>query len=248
MKLLVIILCLFSERFLIHGIAHQRFNWFSQYQRYIMRHASHNKLFNNFIIQWMMIILPLVLALIIILFLFGNWLWGLVGFLLNIIIFYYCLGPDNAFYPPAAELLKRGENPAQPYFERVNSQLFTPVFWYLLLGPVMLFFYRINFLMDESAPYAGLARKINSILEWIPARLTALCYLLAGHFQNGLAIYKQMFISGLNKNRELLGETGIAAARNAEENVSLPQAEQLVEQALIIYLAVFAVLIIAVWL
>ena len=87
----------------------------------------------------------LIAALIIILFLFGNWLWGLVGFLLNIIIFYYCLGPDNAFYPPAAELLKRGENPAQPYFERVNSQLFTPVFWYLLLGPVTLFFYRINF-------------------------------------------------------------------------------------------------------
>ena len=248
MKLLVIILCLFSERYLIHGISHERFTWFSSYQDKVAKYAAKYKFTDSLWVNWILLIMPLIILTAIVLYLFQSLLWGLLGFLLHLFIFYYCIGPDNAFYPPAAELIKRGENPAKSYFERVNGQLFSPIFWYLLLGPLMVLFYRMNSVASGRKQIAPLCSKISSILEWLPARLTALSYLLAGNFQGGFFVFKKYAGSNLDSSTVLLGETGVAAVGNTDEPVSLPQAESLVEQSLIIYLAGFSVFIIATWL
>lgn len=249
MKLLVIILCLFSERYLIHGIAHERFRWFPQYQRTVIGFLEKYAVLNILWVRWIILLAPLLVVVALALCLLQSLFWGLLVFISHLFIFYYCIGPDNAFYPPAGELLERGENPAKPYFQNVNSQLFTPIFWYLLLGPLMLVFYRLNTQLSSNQPYSSFSEKLSAVLEWVPARLTAMSYLLAGNFQRGFGVFKNYIFSSIASNKALLGDTGLAASDdNSEGLVSLPQAESLVEQSLIIYLAGFSLFIIATWL
>ncbi|MCC5791121.1 MAG: hypothetical protein JJT82_00725 [Legionellaceae bacterium] len=250
MKLLVILLCLFSERFLVHGLSHVRFRWLGAYTEKMTTMLPDYAVLKKPLSQWIIVLLPLLLALAAVLYLTDAWLWGLVGFVVNLIVFYYCLGPDNAFYPPAAELLASGNEPASPYLANVNPQLFAPVFWYLLLGPVFLLFYRLNDLLRHYPAYNPYASITAAGIEWLPARITSLCYALAGHFQKGFSPFREHLWTPIGNNAQILQATGLAAIHpdDPDKAVNLPQAEELVEQALMVYLVLLALLSIAVWL
>jgi len=248
MRLLVILLCLFFERFLVHGISHERFAWLDKFRRRILGFCEHYMMLQHPIVEWFLLWIIPVGALVFVLCITDGWLWGILSFLLNIVVFYYCLGPDNPFYPPAAEFLQKGESPAQPYFESINHQLFTPILCYLILGPSVLFFFRMNKLLSQGEMHNSIAEKVSNVIEWVPARITALTFMLAGHFQNGMRFFRTYILSSPRSNQKLLSSVGIASIEEAGEPVSLPRAESLVEQALVIYLVGCAVITIALWL
>ncbi|CEK10930.1 CobD/CbiB family protein [Legionella hackeliae] len=251
MKLFVIVLCLLSERYLVHTVSHNRFYWFSSYFAAISQklRTTDASLLSQISILLAVVLPPIILAWVIF-YIFGHIIFGLIGLLLNLIIFYYCLGPQNPFYPVRAEGEDQdNEGVVGNYFAKVNGQLFAVIFWYILAGPLGVLLYRLISLCQEQLPTMHLSRIITNLLEWIPARLTVLLYLLVGNFQRGIHFFAQAFFSAPEKNDTLLSTGGLLAARtNDNEPVPMPYAESLVEHALIVYLVFLALFTLVSWL
>lgn len=251
MKLFVIVLCLLSERYLVHAVSHTRFHWFNSYftqlsQRFQTKDTS---VLHQFLIL-IAVVLPPALICWLIIYLFGNLMFGFIGLLLNLVIFYYCLGPQNPFYPiREAEETENNEMAAGSYFSKVNGELFAVIFWYIVAGPIAIIIYRLISLCREQLTTATIAQTITQILDWIPARITVLLYLLVGNFQKGIHFFVQMFFAVPEKNDTLLSNGGLLAARiNENDPVALPYAENLVEHALIVYLVCLALFTLVSWL
>lgn len=258
MKLLVIILCLFSERYLIHNVSDKRFFWFSKYfEAMTSKLKNHEISFVNQALSLSFVIVPLVILCACLLFILGPILWGVVGFVLHLIILYYCLGPENPFYPIKNDPIKPHQEEVNPnyevavgeYFSKVNGSLFAVIFWYVILGPIGALFYRLASLCQEYVMTGLAAKKLTDILDWLPARLTALCYLLVGNFQRGINLLIGQFFSAPQENKLLLERVGLLAVKSHDKDkVMMPQAENLVTHAVILYLLFLAVFTLISWL
>ena len=246
MELFVFVLCLMCERFLVHVSKHPRFDWFLGYANRVVL-SLHTSFSAPVILSC--IILPILLCVILIFSVVGNVLFGLLGLVLNIIIFYYCIGPVNPFYSAhvaPAELLT--DSDIGEYFTQANGQLFAVVFWYLMLGPVMVLAYRLISLAQRLASTHRLALKLINILDWLPARVSALLYLLVGNFQLGFRYYCKHFFTAPKANSVLLHHCGLAAIY-ADDHVkqTMLHAETLVEHATIVFLVLIALCTMAAW-
>lgn len=147
----------------------------------------------------------------IVLQLFGGWLFGFAGMLLQALILAYALGRVNLFEQLQAYLqawrsgnIQSAYHLAQKDFDldvefEVDSrnslhrkvcqgllyqwfeQVFVIVFWYLLAGPLAALFMRLLSLYERREP-AKTGLQLLHVLEWLPARLLALTFAIAGNF------------------------------------------------------------------
>lgn len=258
MKLFIIVLCLLSERYLTHHAALYRFNWFPYYTQSLLSRFPQHSITHAWLLL-LVVVLPILLITGIVLWLLQFILYGFFAFLLHLIIFYYCLGPDNIFYPvttaTAASVTDPNSQTLEPnadvkrYLAAANSQLFSVIFWYIVLGPLTILLYRMVSLCQKEMRLEPAAKIVTDIIEWIPARLSAILYLLAGNFQYGFRYFLTMFLKAPNQNNRMLGQTGLYALHSGGEEhlFALPYAQQLVEHAMIVYLVLLALLTIAAW-
>jgi AmpE protein len=250
MKLLVVVLCLLSERFLIHTASYQRFYWFGDYCLFIKNIIDKDSFFTN---PWMILaatVLPIILVTSIIYFLLFHILFGFLGLIFSIILFLYCLGPQNAFYPVSAP---SSESSAKTlvgdYFAQVNRQLFSVIFWYIVAGPIAVLTYRLITLCRDISSISQQANQVTNIVEWIPARLSSLLFLLVGNFQRGFLLFTGLFFSKPELNSQLLSTCGLQAVRTSEsDEIPLPVAESLVEHATIVFMVLIALFTLVAWL
>lgn len=250
MKLLVILLCLLSERFLIHAVFSQRFNWFGEYASTLTSYVKNYDFFKN---PWLMmgaLIFPILAPIAIVYGLFSDVLFGFSGLVISIIIFLYCLGPQNAFYPISnSNIAETNKTQVENYFFLVNRQLFSVIFWYIIMGPIVTLAYRLITLCRTIDAISPQANKLTDLLEWIPARITVLFFLLVGNFQRGFVLFTKLLLSGPDSNSQILGGCGLQAAKTQEsDEVSLVVAENLVEQAVIVFMVLIALCTLVAWL
>lgn len=246
MKLLVIVLCLLSERFLVHASSHHRFHWFSTYAQMTEKRLAQMSFTAS---PWLMlafVLLPIVLATFIVLYLFGNWLFGLIGLALNLAIFYYCLGPGNPFYPVRHTEKEESEDDAGHYLAQVNGQLFAVTFWYIVFGPLAAIVYRLISLCQSQQAVKTQAIWLTNILDWIPARLTILLYLIVGNFQAGLRCFSKKFLAVPDENHVLLSTCGLESLGD-NKHITMLHAERLVEHAVIALLVLLACFTLIAW-
>ncbi|CAM3084106.1 inner membrane protein AmpE [Legionella steigerwaltii] len=249
MKLLVILLCLLSERFLIHTMSYQRFYWFPDYYQKIKGFANKHSMFSNPWVLLALIAMPIVVLVLIIYLLLHHVVFGLMGFLLSLIIFFYCLGPQNVFYPISQSDTKDNQELLGDYFILVNRQLFSLVFWYIIAGPIVALAYRLITLCRDFDSIGEQANEVTDLLEWIPARLTTLLFLLVGNFQRGFSSFARYFLAKPDLNSSMLRECGLLAVRtNETEEVPMTVAEGLVEHAIIVMLVFIALFTLIPWL
>jgi AmpE protein len=249
MKLLIIILCQLSERYLVHQVSLSRFYWFSTYYNTICQRFSPQQQAKPGLILTTVVV-PLLLLFWLSLFIFGHLLYGFVGLLLQLLVFYYCLGPDNPFYPVRRETDEEdNEAFVGHYFAEVNGQLFAVVFWYIVAGALGVLFYRLVSLCRGQEVTAKTATWITNLLDWIPARITVLLYLLVGNFQQGFQFFVQKLLSSPEHNKELLSRGGLLAAQTiANDPIQIPYAESLVEHAMVVFLVFLACFTLVAWL
>lgn len=250
MKLLVIVLCLFSERFFVHVSSHHRFNWFSAYGKAVEQRLSRVSFLSSPWTILTLMLLPIFLIFAVVYGFCSNALFGLVGLVLNIVVFYYCIGPRNPFYPVHASTTETAsnENEVETYLVDVNSQLFAVLFWYIVLGPFALLLYRLVSLCRSFGVVGHKAFWLTNLLEWLPARMTALLYLLVGNFQAGFCHFSKLLLTMPLNNQALLGVCGQEALSSSEEESRvMPQAERLVEHAVILLLVFLAFFTLVAW-
>lgn len=243
MELLVIVLCLLSERFLVHKRAHHRFHWFIAYGNRVLSFIPNYSAW----VKVALIILPLLLFVAAVMYSVDHVFFGVLGIVLNIVVFYYCIGPVNPFYPVHSKPVDHlTDEDIGQYLVQANGELFAILFWYLVLGPVGVLAYRLISLSQGLTTIERQAENALNLFDWLPARMTALLFLLVGNFQSGYQHFSQLFFSALGKNRDLLSVCGLAALDNNEKKTML-HAENLVEHATIVFLVFVAFCTIVAW-
>lgn len=130
-----------------------------------------------------------------------------------------------------ADELERIQKVEEGVCVQANNRLFAVVFWFVVLGPLGAWAYRVTDLIRRRAVFTA-AREpqqpdspaalihdaavlLHGWLAWVPARLTALGYAAAGHFDAALGAWRaptEHNDRGLPAyNEDLLARVGIAA-------------------------------------
>ncbi len=119
---------------------------------------------------------------------------------------------------------------------QANNRLFAVIFWFILTGPLGAWIYRVTDLIrrravfnaarDEQADSSAAnvrdaATTLHGWLAWLPARLTALGYAAAGHFDAAIAALRapdeEQHDSRSEQSDHLLARVGVAALALQDE-------------------------------
>jgi len=277
MKLLIILVAIGLEKYAQIGGLLKRFLWFDTYLQSIEKLFSKQQRFLQSWLAVFVIVLPIVITVGLIYWLIQDFAFGLVGLLLNLFILLYCLGPDDLYHQLRCTLRGEHDDACEKtLFEQVpktvqlddshklsqaililaNERFFAVIFWFILLGPIGAVTYRLTVLLRHRAENNHLelascgreAVRLQQLLDWIPARFTAILYMVVGSFQAGIKQWCQCFFSGLGNNIYLLQQCGMAALGNGrEESESALAALDLVEHALIVILVIIAIFTLGAW-
>ena len=156
-----------------------------------------------------------------------------------------------------------------------NNRLFAVIFWFVLLGPLGAWTYRVTDLIRRRAVFragrddsgtgvaslvVGAAEDLHGWLAWIPARLTAMGYALAGNFDGALTAWRTPTPRGAEelhaRSENLLARVGtgaIALPPVVEEDMTersvrgAAAAKRLVLRSLLIWAAVVAAMTLYGW-
>lgn len=209
----------------------------------------------------------LVLPVFAVIFLLGGTLAGFTYLILAVVVLFFSLGPRDigeevAEYCKAleaeeeddirnaAKAIVEGDVPDDPR-ERINrvesavcvqanNRLFAVIFWFVLIGPLAAWTYRVTDLIRRRAVFAAAregveeeestgdieslrdaAVTLHGWLAWIPARLTAVGYATAGHFDEAIAAMRapteQRDASTSEHSENLLARVGMAALALRDE-------------------------------
>lgn len=114
---------------------------------------------------------------------------------------------DDARAAQLARALQHGPSPGETHrslvgalFIQSHEKLFGVLLWFFVLGPAGAVLYRLVSrlprFIDETAPESAalqLADGMHAVLAWVPARLTALVYGLAGSLDDALSAWSKLW-------------------------------------------------------
>lgn len=135
-----------------------------------------------------------------------------------------------------------------------NTRVFGVLFWFLILGPIGAVLFRLSCQVRQQAgvtdEYRNASRDLYRILAWIPARLTVLCYALAGNFVDTLSRWQSPRDLWEQDSDTFLIASGSGAiqAEYADRDDASPDrrpiqhALGLVKRALVVWVALLALL------
>jgi membrane protein required for beta-lactamase induction len=154
-------------------------------------------------------------------------------------------------------------------FVQANNRIFGVILWFMLLGPAGAWLFRVSDLMrrrasfeaargDASARALGHAlTALHGLLGWIPARLAAVTYALAGSFEDAVGNWRiavdRAAESVLDRSEDLLARVGCASLQPSlaglpAESLDAATARgawRIVSRSTWIWLAVIALLVLA---
>jgi len=136
--------------------------------------------------------------------------------------------------PPPEPPAERNEAIERAIYVQANNRIFGVVFWFLVLGPTGAWAFRVlDLLRHRTEQRVGTegatatmeaVRTLHGLLAWIPSRLLALGYALAGNFEEAVASWRNAgretllpFAAG---TAEVVARIGIAASGRAGLDVA----------------------------
>ena len=256
MNLIALLIGLAIERLATHLFHWRRLRWLDRIIDAGFRQA--NKLATwPALIPVITLAIFLVLPVAAIIYSRGGTLHGFTYLLLAIFVLLFSIGPrdigeevgeycdalqseDEEKVEHAAKALIEGDVPDDPRerissFEaavcvQANNRLFAVIFWFVVLGPLAAWAYRVTDLIrrravftaarDEqeegnSARIRDAAEFLHGWLAWIPARITALGYATAGHYDEAIGALRapseDRNASTAEHSENLLARVGVAA-------------------------------------
>ena len=158
---------------------------------------------------------------------------------------------------------------------QANNRLFAVIFWFVLLGPLGAWAYRVTDLIRRRAVFAAgrdeqtdgtsaqlreASTRLHGWLAWIPARFTAIGYAAAGNFDAAVGAWRaptEHEADSLSESNEhLLGRVGVASLAlvdEADEDIATrgvrgaTAANRLVFRLLVIWAVVIAAMTLYGW-
>jgi AmpE protein len=172
--------------------------------------------------------------------------------------------------PPAQQ--ERTQAVEEAIFVQANNRMFGVILWFMLLGPTGAWLFRVTDLMRRRAVFEGgrmreqtgrtpdyvrAVQRVHGALAWLPARLLAVGYALAGSFEDAVSDWRAYYLNCsehfFEVNDAVLACAGAGALRNRGFGADLAAAEslssamRLVNRTLIVWLTAIALLTIVGW-
>ena len=228
MNLIALLIGLVIERLATQFFSWRRMRWMDRIIDFGFRQAD--RLANwPAVIPVVLLAIVLVLPIFAVIWFLGGTLAGFAYLLLAVVVLFFSLGPrdigeevgeyckaleseDPELIHNAAKAIVEDEVPEDARERtscveaavcvQANNRLFAVIFWFVILGPLAAWAYRVTDLIrrravfnaarDEqadgnSAQIRDAAEMLHGWLAWIPARLTAVGYAAAGHMDEALS-------------------------------------------------------------
>lgn len=157
----------------------------------------------------------------------------------------------------SAELTK---NIMERIFVEANERLLAVVFWFVVLGPGGALLYRLSSFIapaadGEESGVVEAGMRLHQLLVWLPARLCAIAYALAGSFVEAIHGWRQVNSHWFDSSRQVLIASGFGSLRietsEIEEDSSafeqVVECMALVRRAVLVLLSIIALLTLAGW-
>lgn len=136
--------------------------------------------------------------------------------------------------PPPEPPAERNEAIERAIYVQANNRIFGVVFWFLVLGPTGAWAFRVLDLLrhraeqkvgdDGATPSMEAVRTLHGLLAFLPSRLLALGYALAGNFEEAVASWRntgrETSLSFADGTVEVVSRIGIAASGRAGLDVA----------------------------
>ncbi len=295
MNLLALALGLFIERFLTELFHLREARWLDGYFDVGLRTIGRRTGLLGFVMAVVVVAVP-VLPVIAFFVFFRDFLYGVPYFLFAVVMLMFSLGPRDLEEEvdeymealrngevakaqrvakelletePPRERRKRALAIEEAIFIQSNNRLFGVVLWFMLLGPIGAWAFRVSNMFRRRAIYEAAratsatarqpgfgvaAQRLHGVVAWLPARLLALAYALAGSFETAVsdwrAYYNDCAEQFFDVNDDVVacagvGALGGAAATSgdaAPEMQGARNAMRLVSRTLWVWLTAIAVL------
>jgi membrane protein required for beta-lactamase induction len=166
---------------------------------------------------------------------------------------------------------RRGARAAveEAVFVQANNRIFGVIFWFMVLGAAGAWLFRVSDLLrhratfealrpdatPDASSFSGALALVHGVLAWVPARLAALSYSLAGSFEDAFGSWR-VAVGGpgnslLDRSEDLLARVGrgslqpsLAVVPASELDVATARgALRIVVRALWIWLVAVALLV-----
>lgn len=263
MNLIALLIGLVVERLATRLFHLRRLRWLDRIIdagfRQTQRLASWPALIPVFVLATLLV-LPVALVVI----LLGDALAGFLYLIVAVIVLFFSLGPndigedvdeycralvdgDDARIRETAKAIVESDVPddelerihvvEQAVCVQANNRLFAVVFWFVILGPLAAWAYRVTDLIRRRAVFSAsrqdeaegepllvrdAAIQLHGWLAWIPARLTAVGYATAGHFDAAIGAWRapgeQRDATLSEYNEHLLARVGTAALALSDDD------------------------------
>ena len=109
------------------------------------------------------------------------------------------IAKDIAGEPMLAQSGRRDRQVAEAVLVQFNERVFAVLLWFVVLGPMGAILYRLTALarqhgsIEDEEEFVSAATRLQGILDWVPARLIALGFALAGSFEDAVTDWKAYY-------------------------------------------------------
>ena len=256
MNLIALLIGLVIERLATQLFHWRRMRWMDRLIDFGFRQADRLATWPA-IIPVIVLAVVLVLPVFAVIWFLGDTLAGFSYLLLAVVVLFFSLGPrdigeevgeycqaleagnDEQVHNAAKAIVENDvpDNAAEridcveaAVCVQANNRLFAVVFWFVVLGPLAAWAYRVTDLIRRRAVFTAArdaqaegnaarvrdaAEMLHGWLAWIPARLTAVGYAAAGHMDEALAALRapteDKDATTSERSENLLARVGIAA-------------------------------------
>jgi membrane protein required for beta-lactamase induction len=149
----------------------------------------------------------------------------------------------------------RGHTVVESILTEFQERVFGVLLWFLILGPIGAVLFRFSaelrrYAIQASSGLRDWAGRVYNVLAWLPSRMVALGYALAGNLTGAFERWRVLDTLTLEENETALRHSGTGALQlgsDAGEVERITAAQGLVTRTLILLLAILTVLYVIAW-
>lgn len=149
----------------------------------------------------------------------------------------------------------RGRTVVESVFTEANGRVFGVIFWFALLGWFGAVLFRFSnelshYATQASSGLSDWAGRVRNALSWIPARIAALGYAIAGNFAGAFNHWRVTETLDLQQTDTVLKQSGSGAlegATSGDEVERITAAQALVSRTLVVLLAILVIIHVISW-